>query len=174
MKYIFYSFLILFACQGEEHRNIPEPTPEQYQVIQKQLDSEKQNSQSSYSSSVPIHNNSNAFDNNTYYEDQSIEDGDHEAEVEYFNPNTGTRSTYTLTVEIENGEVVKIYWPNGGWLDESHFSATELDEKGNASFTSDRGYEYNITVTDLDSYQRNDSNNYGDTEDSEDESEDDQ
>ncbi len=34
-------------------------------------------------------------------------------------------------------------------MDESHFTATELDEDGSASFTSDKGYEYTVTITDF-------------------------
>lgn len=76
-----------------------------------------------------------------------IEDGIHCAKVEYYNPNTGTFSVYTLEVEVENEEIVKIYWPNGGWLDDSHFTPVEISD-GNASFTSDVGYEYEVTLLD--------------------------
>lgn len=74
-------------------------------------------------------------------------DGKHCAEVAYYNPTTGTRSTYTLNVEVENNELVTIYWGNGGWLDESHFSPTEIDEDGSCSFTSDKGNQYEVTIT---------------------------
>lgn len=75
------------------------------------------------------------------------EDGTYCAEVEYYNPNTGTRSTYSLNVEVENNELTLIHWPNGGWLDDSHFTPVELDESGYCSFTSDRGYEYEVQIT---------------------------
>lgn len=68
------------------------------------------------------------------------------AEVEYHNPNTGTTSSYTLTVEVENNEIITINWPSGGWLDEDNFSGAELDEDGSTYFTSDYGYEYNIRI----------------------------
>lgn len=77
----------------------------------------------------------------------AYEDGTYCAEVEYYNPNTGTRSTYSLNVEVENNELTLIHWPNGGWLDESHFTPVELDESGYCSFTSDRGYEYEVQIT---------------------------
>ena len=45
-----------------------------------------------------------------------IVDGDYCAEIDYYYSKTGTESTYTLKVEIEDNELVKIYWPNGdGW-----------------------------------------------------------
>lgn len=73
-------------------------------------------------------------------------DGDYCADVTYYNPNTGTRSTYTLNVEVEGNELTKINWPNGGWLDDSHFSPEELVEDGSCSFTSDRGYSYDVKI----------------------------
>lgn len=95
-------------------------------------------------------NNSSERSNdiNEYYsEDDGYEDGTYCADVTYYNPNTGTRNTYTLEVEVESNELVKIYWNNGGWLDEDHFYAQELDENGTCSFTSDKGYEYEIEIT---------------------------
>lgn len=72
-------------------------------------------------------------------------DGTYCAEVEYYNPNTGTRSTYESDVEVEDGYLVQIDWPNGGWLDETHFSSEDISS-GECSFTSDRGYEYTVTL----------------------------
>lgn len=74
------------------------------------------------------------------------DDGTYCATVEYYNPNTGTHSTYELSVEVEDGELTVIHWPNGGWLDDSHFTPEELDEDGSVSFTSDQGYEYTVTI----------------------------
>ena len=59
------------------------------------------------------------FDKEEYFE---YEDGTYCATVDYYNPNTGNSNSYVLNVEIENDELITIYWPNGGWLDESHFS----------------------------------------------------
>lgn len=74
-------------------------------------------------------------------------DGTYCADIEYYNPDTGTRSTYTLNVEVENNEVIVIQWSNGGWLDSSHFTPEALDSNGSCSFTSDKGYEYDIQIT---------------------------
>jgi hypothetical protein len=82
-----------------------------------------------------------------FYDSENYPDDTYCAEVEYYNPNTGTRSTYTLNVEVENNELTVIHWPNGGWLDDSHFEPQELDSSGNCSFTSDNGYEYDIHIT---------------------------
>ncbi|HRN70924.1 MAG TPA: hypothetical protein PLS49_07135 [Candidatus Woesebacteria bacterium] len=95
-------------------------------------------------------NNNRSRDSEVIDEDYSAEngyeDGTHCAEVTYYNPNTGTNNTYTLEVEVENNELITIYWSNGGWLDEDHFSAETLDDNGYCSFTSDKGYEYEIQI----------------------------
>jgi len=68
------------------------------------------------------------------------------ADVEYYYSKTGTNSTYVLQVEVENGLLVKIHWPNGGWLDDSHFSPPDIED-GTAEFTSDQGVDYKISIT---------------------------
>lgn len=79
-------------------------------------------------------------------ENKKFPDDRYCAEVDYYNPNTGTHSSYTLTVEVESNEITKIYFPNGGWLDNDHFQSAELGEDGTTIFTSDKGYEYVITI----------------------------
>lgn len=81
-----------------------------------------------------------------FYSDE-ISDGTYCAEVEYYNPNTGTRNTYELDVEVEDGNLTQINWPNGGWLDETHFYSEDISS-GECSFTSDRGYRYTVTLGD--------------------------
>jgi hypothetical protein len=79
--------------------------------------------------------------------DGTYQDGTYCSNVEYYNPSTGTRNTYQLNVEVENNAVVKIIFPNGGWLDDDHFSPQELDRSGYCSFTSDNNNEYVINIT---------------------------
>ena len=62
---------------------------------------------------------------NEEQEEEEYSDGEWCADVEYYNPNTGTRHTYTLDVEVDGGELIRIDWPNGGWLDEAHFAAED-------------------------------------------------
>ncbi|WP_316834421.1 hypothetical protein [Pedobacter nutrimenti] len=76
----------------------------------------------------------------------SYPDGDYCASIDYYNPSTGTSSTYTLDVEVENGELIRIDWPNGGWLDSSHFTPEEVDEDGHCSFTTYDGKQYEIQI----------------------------
>ena len=72
-------------------------------------------------------------------------DGTYCAEVEYYNYSTGTRNSYDLDVEVENGDLVQIDWPNGGWLDSTHFTPENIST-GEVSFRSDNGYNYTVTL----------------------------
>lgn len=80
-------------------------------------------------------------------DDNEVEypDGRYCARVEYYYSETGTNSTYTLAIDIEDGEVGRIHWPNGGWLDNSHFSSADISD-GTARFSSFEGVDYEVTV----------------------------
>lgn len=82
------------------------------------------------------------------YEDDGLQDGTYCAEVEYYNPSTGTRNTYALDVDVEGGELVLIHWSNSGWLDDSHFSPEDITS-GECEFVSDKGYRYTIVLGDF-------------------------
>ena len=79
---------------------------------------------------------------------QGYDDGIHCAEVNYYNPNTGTKSTYTLNVVVENNHVVKIKFNNGGYLDGNNMTPEELSRSGSCTVISDKGYEYQVTILD--------------------------
>lgn len=91
-----------------------------------------------YNSSTSI--KSNEVENNGGYSD-----GLYCASIIYYYDKTETNSTYTLKVEIENNELVKIFWPNGGWLDNSHFKPPTIFS-GETNFKSNEGVEYNVTI----------------------------
>jgi hypothetical protein len=78
--------------------------------------------------------------------EKSYDDGTYCADVTYYNPNTQKQNEYTLNVEVENGKLTKILWSNGGWLDISHFTPPYISTSGDCSFTSDKGYQYTITI----------------------------
>lgn len=73
-------------------------------------------------------------------------DGDYCAEVGYYNPNNGTESNYTLTVEVLDNTVVGINFPDGGYLNDE-IPTGSLNSSGEASFTLDNGTEYNVEIT---------------------------
>jgi hypothetical protein len=99
--------------------------------------------------------------------EDGFEDGTYCAEVEYSNPNTGTNNTYTLEVEVYSNQVTQINWGNGGWIDEDHFSAEDLDSDGMCSFTSDKGYEYTVRIIGRDCSFTDESNFQSDVEEDE-------
>ena len=84
-------------------------------------------------------------DEDSIEEEEGYPDGTYDATIQVYNPNTGHNATYTLEVEVEDEELIKIYWNNGGWLDDSHFSPTDISD-GTAYFTDDRGYEYRVEL----------------------------
>lgn len=70
-----------------------------------------------------------------------IQDGKYCADIEVHNWKNDKDSNYKLQVEVENNQIVKIYWSNGGYLDETHFnpSEAELNKKDKtALFEDDR------------------------------------
>jgi hypothetical protein len=73
-------------------------------------------------------------------------DGSYCAEIDYYNPSTGTHSTYTLPIEADIGEVSQINFPNGGHLDRDHFTGAVLDDDGDAEFTSDKGCKFKVHI----------------------------
>ena len=50
--------------------------------------------------------------------DEGYPNGIYDAIIHVYNPNTKHNATYTLEVEVENEYLIKIYWNNGGWLDD--------------------------------------------------------
>jgi hypothetical protein len=76
---------------------------------------------------------------------EEYQDGEYCAEVNYYNSDTGKNATYTLPVAVENGELVKLQWSNGGWLDNSHFTAPNITD-GTASFEDDRGRQFEVKL----------------------------
>ncbi len=83
---------------------------------------------------------------NAEEEPEGIEDGTHSATVDYFNPETGYSATYDLDVEVEDGEVSTIYFPNGGYLDGSYIYPERLDSEGRASVVDEQGREFEVEV----------------------------
>lgn len=75
-----------------------------------------------------------------------FEDGKYCAEVGYYNPDTGTETTYTLTVQVQDNEVVGINFPNGGYIDDE-ITDGSLDSSGETSFAMDNGTEYTVEIT---------------------------
>ena len=97
-------------------------------------------------SSEDISNENDTYDEVVNEDGESYSDNTYCADVEYYNPDTGTRNTYTLNVDVESNEVVKINF-SSGWLDSSEFSSEELDSNGFCSITCYDGRQFDIQIT---------------------------
>lgn len=103
------------------------------------------------SGSSAMRNNPAYGDAGEYYADEAyegctFEDGSHEATVNYYNPNTGYSAEYSLSVEVEDCQVIRIDFPKGGWLDEDHIRPGEIDEDGNATIEDDQERIWEIHI----------------------------
>jgi hypothetical protein len=77
-----------------------------------------------------------------------IEDGTHSASVDYNNPETGYAQNYNLDVEVEDCQVIQINFSNGGWLDEDHITAADLDADGTATVDGEECKTYEVHIED--------------------------
>lgn len=75
-----------------------------------------------------------------------VDDGTYSATVDYNNPSTGYSATYTLDVEVSDGQVVQINFPNDGYLDEDHITAADIDEDGIATVEGEDGKTYEVHI----------------------------
>lgn len=65
--------------------------------------------------------------------------------VEYYNPRTGTQSTYTLDVDYDgNGDVERINFDHGGYIDESHIVSQQHNGDGTITVETDNGVEFTV------------------------------
>lgn len=154
-KPVFILFLLFcaFSCNNKKAQN---QSNESVETLR-----ESNSSNSDYSSvrgyssqsnssnqDIEIHEDDNEDDSEIPNENEKLSDGSHSATVEYYNPQTGYSQTYTLDVEVEDGEVIQIDFPNGGYLDEDHIAPSELDEEGNAHIDGDEGRTYEVQIED--------------------------
>ena len=75
-----------------------------------------------------------------------LKDGTYSATVDYHNPETGYSQSYTLDVDVQDCEVVKINFPKGGWLNKDHISPASIDEDGNANVEGEEGKTYDVHI----------------------------
>jgi len=79
-------------------------------------------------------------------EEPEYADGLYCTSVKTHNPATGSDAYYELNAEVSDGKLVKLHWPNGGWLDESHFTAPVVSDRGYCEFTTDRSYVFQVII----------------------------
>jgi hypothetical protein len=84
----------------------------------------------------------------SYTNNCGLDDGIYKANVSYYNPETAYSTRYTLDVEVEDCYVIKIKFPQGGWLDKDHITPDELDSDKTVRIKGERGRIYDIEIED--------------------------
>lgn len=100
---------------------------------------------SSSDNSCDVSNNSYDYNDEETY-NQGFNDGTYTASVDYTNYNTGFSNSYVLDVDVVDNMVVQINFPNGGYLDDSHFDPIELDDNGYCAIETYDGLLYEVTI----------------------------
>ncbi|AIN74100.1 hypothetical protein O8E88_000459 [Flavobacterium psychrophilum] len=147
LKILFISFLIILSC-----KNNSKSSTEDYDNNSTNYSAED-NRNVDYESDETTEIVDNEVSNNSNIEtEKQIDDGNYDASVDYYNPKTGYSATYDLDVDVENGEVVRINFPKGGWLDEdvhpaeSRLSPAELNEDGEATMEDENGRTFEVKI----------------------------
>lgn len=145
-----FSFFLFISCSSQSTSNnnsVPNQENSTSTINNEKADEEVNESYNENGDEDALDSdfNINSDDTESDEPEDSYPDDVYCADVEYHNPHSGASSSYTLTIEVENHEIVKINFPSG-WLDIDQFDAAELGDDGNASFTSDRGYEYEVQI----------------------------
>lgn len=75
-------------------------------------------------------------DPNTSNDESNDQPLGHMGSVTIYAYNSSSGNTYTLDADVEGGEVQRLYFPRGGWVD---FNSSEIDSDGNGSGTDENG-----------------------------------
>jgi hypothetical protein len=89
----------------------------------------------------------------------------HFGSVTLYAYNSSSGNTYTLDADVEDGEVLRLYFPKGGWVD---FNSSEIDSDGNGSGTDENGRHWEFRGLASGSIESDDEDSE-DTEESEEE-----
>jgi major membrane immunogen (membrane-anchored lipoprotein) len=100
-----------------------------------------------------VSNNSAQYELNTIIDKKEasntncgFKDGTYFASADYHNPKTKHTAKYELQVHVKDCKVVQIDFPNGGWLDEDHIPATQINESKEAVLKDDKGRQWKIRL----------------------------
>jgi len=129
--------LVIISCNSKNSENNTDNSlNNSYNIEQENTDEEILNE---------TNNDGESIEENTFT-DCEFEDGNYSATVDYNNSETGYSATYTLDVEVSDCQVVRINFPNDGYLDEDHISYADIDEDGTASVDGEDGKTYQIQI----------------------------
>jgi len=84
------------------------------------------------------------------HEPNTFPSGEYIAEVTYINEKTRHEADYTLNVQIKDSYVIRIDFPDGGYIDSDDFDPVLLDEHGYTvyyfSLRDDNDKVYNVHI----------------------------
>lgn len=139
------AILLMLSCHGNESSSLSDTT------VKQAADTTINSSQSQTTVPTSSYGSSSYSDDETgddeeENDEKTIADGTYLATVDYNNPETGYSATYTLNVEVQDGQVVQIDFPNGGYLDDDHITPADIDEDGNATVEGEDGKTYEVHI----------------------------
>ncbi len=147
MKEFVLSLLLTMCFVGCSIRRSSDETKQPVSTEQTDLDTNEVSGESpSFSTDSEYSNGTDDELTDESSEGSEIEDGTYSATVYYNNPQTGYSATYTLDVEVEDGQVIQIDFPNGGYIDSDHITPEALNSDGECTIYGDDGKTYSIHI----------------------------
>lgn len=147
MKEFILSLLLTICFVGCSIRRSSDETKQPVSTEQTDLDTNEVSGESpSFSTDSEYSDGTDDELTDESSEGCEVEDGTHSATVYYNNPQTGYSATYTLDVEVEDGQVVQIDFPNGGYIDSDHITPEALNSDGECTIYGDDGKTYVIHI----------------------------
>lgn len=147
MKEFILSLLLTICFVGCSIRRSSDETKQPVSTEQTDLDTNEVSGESpSFSTDSEYSDGTDDELTDESSEGSEVEDGTHSATVYYNNPQTGYSATYTLDVEVEDGQVVQIDFPNGGYIDSDHITPEALNSDGECTIYGDDGKTYGIHI----------------------------
>ena len=147
MKEFVLSLLLTICFVGCSIRRSSDETKQPVSTEQTDLDTNEVSGESpSFSTDSEYSDGTDDELTDESSEGSEVEDGTHSATVYYNNPQTGYSATYTLDVEVEDGQVVQIDFPNGGYIDSDHITPEALNSDGECTIYGDDGKTYSIHI----------------------------
>lgn len=135
---------LLFSCSKSSSQKDSGEKEDQSEIASSSYSSEEGEDSEDYSEDDE---DDDEYSDNDSEDSENIEDGTHTATVDYYNPKTGYSKTYTLDVDVEDGQVSEIDFPNGGYLDDSRISSDNIED-GNCTVEDDEGRTYDVQLDD--------------------------
>jgi hypothetical protein len=143
---VLLSGVVILSCQKGKRVTPPQKAPDEITEFQPTVQGKDYINEEGSRSFVPESGDAQV-------EVRKIKDGTYIADVEYFNTSTGANVTYVTKVQVENGYLKVIKWPNGVWLTSSYFNPEKIRQDGTCIVRNiEAGYENRVRILNLEYY----------------------